>query len=45
MHKNELMKADVLSEIILLGSAVALAVSFLIVVMAALSSAAAMQMQ
>jgi len=43
MRKDELMKSDVLSEIILLGSGVAIVVAFLIVLMAALTSAAAMQ--
>ena len=43
MRKDELMKTDVLSEIILLGSGVAIVVAFLIVLMAALTSAAAMQ--
>jgi hypothetical protein len=37
------MKADLLSEIVLLGSGVAVVVAFLIVVLAALTSAASMQ--
>jgi hypothetical protein len=40
MRRDE-MKADLLSEIVLLGSGVAVVVSFLIVVVAALTSAAA----
>jgi hypothetical protein len=45
LKQSELMKADVLSEIILLGSGVAVLLAFLIVVVAAITSAAAMQMQ
>jgi hypothetical protein len=47
MHRNEtikrdeLMKADLLSEIVLLGSGVAVIVAFLIVLVAAFTSAAA----
>ncbi len=44
MRRDELMKADLLSEIVLLGSGVAVVVAFLIVVVAALTSSAA-QMQ
>ena len=43
MTKDELLKADLLSEIVLVGSGVALLVAFLIAVAAALSSAAGMQ--
>jgi hypothetical protein len=44
MRRDERMKADVLSEIVLLGSGVAVVVAFLIVIVAALTSAgAAMQ--
>jgi hypothetical protein len=43
MRREELMKADLLSEIVLLGSGVAIVIAFLIVVAAALTSAAAMQ--
>jgi hypothetical protein len=39
MRRDELMKADLLSEIVLLGSGVAVVVSFLIVVVAAFTSA------
>jgi hypothetical protein len=45
MRRDELMKADLLSEIVLLGSGVAVVIALLIVVVAALTSAAAMQMQ
>jgi hypothetical protein len=41
MNTNELMKADLLSEIVLLGSGVAVMVALVIVVVAALTSAAA----
>ena len=43
MRKDDLMKADLFSEILLLGSGVAIAVALLIVVVAALTSAAALQ--
>ena len=43
MRKDELMKPDVLSEIILLGSGVAVLVAFFLVVIAAVGSAATMQ--
>jgi hypothetical protein len=43
MRKDELMKSDVLSEIILLGSGVAILVAFVMVVVASVASAAAMQ--
>lgn len=43
MKRDELMKADLLSEIVLLGSGVAIMVAFLLVVVAALTSAAGMQ--
>jgi hypothetical protein len=45
MQRDEWMRADVLREIILLGSGTAVIVAFLIVMVAALSSAAAMQIQ
>jgi hypothetical protein len=41
MRKDELMKADLFSEILLLGSGVAIVVALCMVVVAALSSAAA----
>jgi hypothetical protein len=41
MRRDELMKADLLSEIVLLGSGVAIVLSFLIVIVAACTSAAA----
>ena len=40
MRRDELMKADVLSEIVLLGSGVAILVAFVMVVVASLKSAA-----
>ena len=43
MRRGELMKADLLSEIVLLGSGVAVVIALSIVVVAALTSAAAMQ--
>jgi hypothetical protein len=43
MRKDELMKADLLSEILLLTSGVAIAVALMMVVVAALTSAAATQ--
>jgi hypothetical protein len=43
MRRDDLMKADLFSEILLLGSGVAIAVALLIVVVAALTSAAALQ--
>jgi hypothetical protein len=43
MRRDELMKADLLSEIVLLGSGVAVVIALLIVVVASLTSAAAMQ--
>lgn len=43
MSREQLMKADLLSEIVLLGSGVAVVVAFLIVIVAVLTSAAAMQ--
>lgn len=41
MRKDELMKADLFSEILLLGSGVAIVVALGVVVVAAISSAAA----
>jgi hypothetical protein len=41
MRRDELLKADLLSEIVLLGSGVAIMVAFFIVVVASLTSAAA----
>jgi hypothetical protein len=41
MRKDELMKADLFSEILLLGSGVAIVVTLGMVVVAAISSAAA----
>jgi len=43
MRKDDLMKADLFSEILLLGSGVAIAVALVMVVVAALTSAAALQ--
>lgn len=43
MRRDELTKADLLSEILFLGSGVAVVIALLIVVVAALTSAAAMQ--
>jgi hypothetical protein len=43
MRKDDLMKADLFSEIVLLGVGVAIAVTLVMVVMAALTSAAAFQ--
>jgi hypothetical protein len=43
MRKDELMRADLLSEIILLGSGVAILIAFVMAVAAALTSAAMMQ--
>jgi hypothetical protein len=43
MSKDELLKADLLSEIVLVGSGVAILVAFLIAVAAILSSAAGAQ--
>ena len=43
MRKDELLRADLLSEIILLGSGVAILVAFVMVVVGALTSAAVMQ--
>ena len=43
MRKDELMNADLFSEILLLGSGVAIAEALGMVVVAALSSAAALQ--
>jgi hypothetical protein len=43
MRKDDLMKADLFSEIVLLGVGVAIAVTLVMVVMAALTSAAALQ--
>jgi DMSO/TMAO reductase YedYZ heme-binding membrane subunit len=43
LKRDELMKADLFSEIVLLGSGVAIMVAFLIVVLAAVTSAAAMR--
>ena len=42
MRKDDLMKADLFSEIVLLGVGVAIAVTLVMVVMAALTSAAAL---
>jgi hypothetical protein len=41
IKRDELLKSDLLSEIVLLGSGVAIMVAFVIVVVAALASAAA----
>ena len=41
MRRDELLKADLLSEILLLGSGVAILVTFVIVVLASLASATA----
>jgi hypothetical protein len=38
LHPNELMKSDLLSEVLLLGGGTALVLSFVIVVVAALAS-------
>jgi hypothetical protein len=43
MRKDELMKGDVFSEILLLGSGVAIVVALAMVVVAAITSAAALQ--
>jgi hypothetical protein len=43
MRRDELMRADLLREIIVLGSGVAILVAFVIVVVAALTSAATLQ--
>ena len=43
MRKDELLRADLLSEIILLGSGVAILVAFVMVVVGVLTSAAVMQ--
>jgi hypothetical protein len=43
MRKDDLMKADLFSEILLLGSGVAIAVTLVMVVLAALTSAASLQ--
>jgi len=43
MRKDDLMKADLFSEIVLPGVGVAIAVTLVMVVMAALTSAAALQ--
>ncbi len=43
MRKDELMNADLFSEILLLGSGVAVALALGMVVVAALTSAAALQ--
>jgi len=43
MRKDELMKADLFSEILLLGSGVAIAVALAMVVVAALTSATSLQ--
>jgi hypothetical protein len=43
MRRDELLKADLLSEILLLGSGVAMLVTFVMVVVASLASAAAAQ--
>jgi hypothetical protein len=43
MRKDDLMKADLFSEILLLGVGVAIAVTLVMVVMAAVTSAAALQ--
>ncbi|HEY4782380.1 MAG TPA: hypothetical protein VIH54_11220 [Chthoniobacterales bacterium] len=43
MRKDDLMKADLLSEILLLGSGVAIAVTLGMVVLAALTSAVSFQ--
>jgi hypothetical protein len=43
LKRDELIKADLFSEIVLLGSGVAIMVAFLIVVLAAVTSAAAMR--
>jgi hypothetical protein len=43
MRRDELRNADLLSEIVFLGSGVAVVIALLIVVVAALTSAAAMQ--
>jgi hypothetical protein len=40
MRRDELLKTDLLSEIVLLGSSVAILVSFAVVVVAALTSTA-----
>jgi hypothetical protein len=43
MRKDDLMKADLFSQILLLGSGVAIAVTLVMVVLAALTSAASLQ--
>ena len=43
MRKDELMNADLFSEILLLGSGIAIALALGMVVVAALTSAAALQ--
>ncbi len=43
MRKDDLMKADLFSEILLVGSGVAIAVALGMVVVAALTSAASLQ--
>jgi hypothetical protein len=43
MRKDDLMKSDLVSEILLLGSGVAIAVTLVMVVVAALTSAAGVQ--
>lgn len=41
MHRDELMKADLLSEIVLLGSGVVILVALLMVLVVAMSTASA----
>ncbi len=43
MRRDELLKADLLSEIVLIGSGVAILVALLVVIVAAFASAAATQ--
>jgi len=43
MRRDDLMKADLFSEILLLGSGVAIAVALVMVVVAVLTGAAALQ--
>ncbi len=40
MHRDELLKADLLSEIVLLSTGVAILVAFVLIVVAALTSTA-----
>jgi hypothetical protein len=45
MRRDELMSPDILSEIVLLTSGVAIVLAIIMVIVAAITSAAAMQLQ